>query len=181
MQSNLGSKSNTSSQALKPHVILQGECFVSAEPNIEMTTLLGSCVATCLFDERAGVGGMNHFLLPDGAAGNRNGQKYGLHAMEVLINSMLKIGAKRDRISAKVFGGARMADFGGAIGEKNVEFAMSFLEQERIPCIASSTGGTLARRLKFHSATGRASQRLVFEEVQIKAESPSSGGVHFFD
>ena len=86
-----------------------------------LTTLLGSCVAACIRDPMAGVGGMNHFLLPGGTLGgnDRAVQRHGVHAMELLVNDLLKHGARRDRLEAKLFGGARMIDGLTDVGRQN--------------------------------------------------------------
>ena len=89
--------------------IVQGEFFVSDDPNVVISTLLGSCVAACLHDPLAGIGGMNHFLLPGQLDHDGNGaaERLGVHLMELLVNGLLKLGAGRDRLQAKIFGGAK--------------------------------------------------------------------------
>ena len=87
--------------------------------SVALTTILGSCVAACMRDSRAGVGGMNHFLLPGALVGKAEGVERGVHAMELLINALLQAGAKRDRLEAKIFGGARMMKNLSDIGAKN--------------------------------------------------------------
>lgn len=147
----------------KRHVI-QGEHAVSADPGIMLTTVLGSCVAACLHDPERGVGGMNHFLLADAADGKRvteEAMRYGAYAMEVLINDLMKKGARRDRLEAKIFGGAKMIDALQDVGAANAAFARRFLADEGIPVIAASLGGRQARRVEFWPATGRARQREV--------------------
>lgn len=147
--------------ALRRHVI-QGEHAASSDPNLVMTTVLGSCVAACLHDPQAGVGGMNHFLLAETVDGVRFGDeamRYGAYAMEVLINDLMKRGCHRARLEAKVFGGAKMIDGLNDIGAANGSFVRRFLADEGIPIIASSLGGRCARRVEFWPATGRARQR----------------------
>jgi chemotaxis protein CheD len=147
----------------KRHVI-QGEHAVSADPDMLLTTVLGSCVAACLHDPDRGVGGMNHFLLADSADGARvadEAMRYGAYAMEVLINDLMKRGARRERLEAKIFGGAKMIDALHDVGAANAAFARRFLADEGIPVIAASLGGRSARRLEFWPATGRARQREV--------------------
>ena len=166
----------------KSITLLQGECQVTDDPNVELTTLLGSCIATCMFDETTRVGGMNHFLLPFGASGSHSTERYGLYAMEILINGLLKRGARRSRIAAKVFGGARMGELVNSIGDRNAAFAFEFLELEKIPCVARSTGGTMARRIKFCPSTGRVSQLFVREMVADEPQNaPKGDDVMFFD
>lgn len=170
------------SNTKKSVTLLQGECYVTDRRGLELTTLLGSCIATCMYDTTAGVGGMNHFLLPFGSADSPSTERYGLYAMEILINGLLKNGARRSRLSAKVFGGAQMGESINGIGDRNAAFAFSFLELERIPCLARSTGGTLARRIKFCPSTGRVSQLFVRDMVADAPQNPPQGDdVMFFD
>ena len=140
----------------------QGEHHVTSDPAVVLTTVLGSCVAACLCDPLAGVGGMNHFLLPDGAgAGTDAGRRYGAYAMELLINDLLKSGARRDRLEAKLFGGGRMFDSLRDVGEANAEFAERFLRDEGIRVVSGSLRGMGGRRLHYWPASGRALQRSV--------------------
>ena len=125
----------------KVHLV-QGECRVSTDPSVVLATTLGSCVAACLRDPTARVGGMNHFLLPD----NPDDEglvslRYGAYAMELLINGLLTKGARRERMEAKLFGGGRLSDGLPDIGGKNADFARSFLEREGIPIVGASLGG----------------------------------------
>lgn len=150
--------------------VLQGEHKVSGAKEVLFSTILGSCVAVCLWDEGAGLGGMNHFLLPFGPkAAAASPERYGVHAMEVLINALLKTGARRNRLQAKLFGGARMSAALSDIGLSNARFAREFLATEDIPCLAESLGGNSARRVLFRPSTGQARQLLVADAV---VESP---------
>jgi chemotaxis protein CheD len=148
-------------RSVKVHVT-QGESHVTADPQVVMTTVLGSCIAACIRDPQAGVGGMNHFLLPegDGRAGG-DAVRYGAYAMELLINDLLKKGARRERMEAKIFGGAKLFDGLSDVGASNSAFAERFLRDEGIPIVSSSTGGVSARRVEFWPASGRVRQRLV--------------------
>ncbi|MBC7603189.1 MAG: chemoreceptor glutamine deamidase CheD [Ramlibacter sp.] len=135
--------------------ILPGEFFVY-DTDLAITTTLGSCVAACLHDAGAGVGGMNHFMLPDSgdaAAGGR----FGAFAMELLINELLKRGARRSSLQAKIFGGGQVMKSlaGTLIGEKNVAFVQTFLAQERIPILASDVLGVHPRKVCMFAHTGR--------------------------
>ena len=142
--------------------IVVGGCCVSSDPNVIITTTLGSCIATCLFDPVAGVGGMNHFLLPDGRSDTLSASaRYGSAAMEQLINRMLSITGRRDRLRAKVFGGAGVTGTRNSIGQRNIDFAMEYLATEGIPTISWDVGGTQARSIRFYPATGRSQRRLV--------------------
>lgn len=140
----------------------QGEHFVTDDPDVVLTTILGSCVAVCLRDPALGLGGMNHFLLPEGAgAGADAGRRYGAYAMEVLINDCLKRGAQRGRLEAKLFGGGRMFDSLKDVGLANADFAERFLRDEGIPVVGGSLRGLGGRRVQYWPSTGRALQRAV--------------------
>ena len=140
--------------------IVQGEQFVSEDPNICIATLLGSCVAACLRDPVANVGGMNHFLLPgsDSPRGEAADLGIGVHAMELLVNALLAHGARRERIEAKLFGGARVVAGLTAVGEKNAKFAVEFLRREGIQHVGGSLRGVAGRRLQYWPVSGRARQ-----------------------
>ncbi|PHR92860.1 MAG: chemotaxis protein CheD [Robiginitomaculum sp.] len=155
-------------------VVIQGEYKVSSNPNCKMTTVLGSCVATCMFDSTAGIGGMNHFLLPGGVDSTSEAKTYGLHLMECLINGLLKRGAMRSRIQAKIFGGAYITKGLPDIGSQNMEFARQFLAYEKIPCVGESLGGNSARRVRFWPTTGHAKQLLIHEPNLDKVEQKIS-------
>ena len=156
--------------------IIQGECHVSGSAEIVISTLLGSCIAACMHDPVARVGGMNHFLLPgevgpgQGSQGSQ-GSRYGVHLMELLINGLLKLGASRDRLEAKIFGGANIIKGLGNIGGSNATFAREFLERERISCTGGSVGGGQGRRVQFWPATGKAMQMLVAKEEVAVVEA----------
>lgn len=143
------------------HIVL-GEVEVSDAPDLAVCTTVGSCVAACLFDPQRGVGGMNHFLLPDGpagmAAGDDGARRYGVHLMELLINGLLQRGASRAAIQAKVFGGASLTSGLTDAGARNGAFIQTFLRHEGIALVAQSLGGQLGRRVQFWPATGRARQ-----------------------
>lgn len=140
--------------------VMPGEYFVWNE-DISIQTVLGSCVAVCLHDPRARVGGMNHFLLPASRGTAReapDAARYGVHAMEVLINQVIKLGAMRTRLIAKVFGGA--AVISGMtqtnIGQQNVAFIDQFLATERIPVQSRDMLEIYPRRVVFFPANGQA-------------------------
>ncbi|MDQ8027945.1 MAG: chemotaxis protein CheD [Brevundimonas sp.] len=144
----------------------QGEHHITDDPNVMLTTVLGSCVAACLTDPLAGVGGMNHFLLPDGAgAGTDAGRRYGAYAMELLINDLIKAGARRERLEAKLFGGGRMFDSLRDVGMQNADFAERFLRDEGIRVVGGSLRGAGGRRLHYWPVSGRALQRGVTDVV----------------
>ncbi|MCE3289143.1 MAG: chemotaxis protein CheD [Caulobacter sp.] len=141
----------------------QGEHQISSEPGVVITTILGSCIAACIRDPVTGVGGMNHFLLPEGeaAADSDAGRRYGVNAMERLINGLLAGGARRERLEAKLFGGASMFDRLRNIGGENAAFAHRFLQAEGITVVGGDTGGGMARRVRYWPTTGQAQQRLL--------------------
>lgn len=142
----------------KTLTVVQGDYAVSADPYVTLSTVLGSCVSVCLFDEVNRLGGMNHFLLATSSDLESGDLKYGINAMELLINQLLQSGAERNLLRAKLFGGARMTDHARDIGAGNAIFATDFLEKEGIPCLSSSLGGTNARRVQFVPTTGAARQ-----------------------
>lgn len=143
--------------------LIQGEAQVDDRPNVVFTTLLGSCIAACIRDPGAGVGGMNHFLLPGDGVGSSSTsmQSYGLYLMELLVNGLLKKGARKHALEAKLFGGARTMEGLSDIGGKNAEFAKRFLQLEGISYVGGSLGGTQGRRIEFWPVSGRARQILM--------------------
>jgi chemotaxis protein CheD len=142
--------------------LIQGQFQVRSDEDVVLTTTLGSCVAACVRDPFVRVGGMNHFLLPEGDDSHGlEALRYGVHLMEVLINALLSNGAKRNRLEAKLFGGARMTARLADIGGKNVDFAESFLRREGIELLPGSVRGDRARRVQFWPASGRARQMLL--------------------
>lgn len=152
--------------------IAQGEYLIGDGRGGPISTILGSCVASCLFDIEARLGGMNHFLLPDGASVGVQAASFGINAMELLINALIKQGAVRARLQAKVFGGARMISGLTDIGAKNSEFIRAFLCREGIACVGASLGGTHARRVEFWPESGRARQR-VLAAARVEERAPA--------
>jgi len=153
--------------------VLQGQARVSDRPNDEMTTILGSCVATCLFDPVAKVGGLNHFLLPEPPDSHDRAQvdvHYGVYLMEILINDMLRHGASKAQMRAHLYGGANLRAGMAPIGTANAEFARSFLEREHIPLLREDLGGSHARRIEFRPVTGQVRCRAV--ENRLATEAP---------
>jgi chemotaxis protein CheD len=148
--------------------IVQGEQHVDSSPDLVLTTLLGSCVAACLWDGQARVGGMNHFLLPGSEPEAREAagasMRYGVYAMELLVNGLLRRGAQRGRLQAKLFGGACMVQGLTDVGELNATFAERFLRAENIPLVGGSLRGTYGRRIQFWPSSGRARQALLKSE-----------------
>ena len=147
-----------------------GELYASKR-NILIVTVLGSCVSVCLRDPVARIGGMNHFMLPD-RAGNASllsePARYGAHAMEMLINNLLSMGAQRGRLEAKVFGAGRVLPGMSDVGARNAQFALDYLERERIPVKARDVGGEHARKVYQFVESGRV---LVKEITQLRNDT----------
>ena len=138
--------------------VLPGEYFVTAT-NVLMVTVLGSCVSACIRDREKGIGGMNHFMLADAgdASAVSASARYGTYAMEILINHLLKMGARKANLEAKVFGGGRvMATLTSSqVGERNAGFVRSFLRTEAIPLAAEDLLDVYPRKVYFFPDTGR--------------------------
>lgn len=146
--------------------ITQGESYVSAEDNEVLTTVLGSCVAACIRDPVRHIGGMNHFLLPDGESRDGGAMRYGVFAMECLINGLLAQGAARERLEAKLFGGANVMASLSGVGWRNADFAERFLQQEGIRVVGGDLRGAAPRRIQYWPTTGRARQLAIATDVQ---------------
>ena len=139
--------------------ITQGAAYVTADPREVLTTVLGSCIAACIRDPASGVGGMNHFLLAQGRGADRDAARYGVNAMELLINGILAKGGVRARLEAKLFGGANVIAGLSDVGSSNAAFAARFLADEGIALVGGDVGGVFPRRVQFWPASGRARQR----------------------
>ena len=155
--------------------IIQGEAKWGSGEDLVMTTLLGSCVAACMRDPVAGVGGMNHFLLPGGGddQSRSRSESYGLYLMELLINGLLKTGARRERLEVKLFGGARTVSGLSDIGAKNAAFAKTFLQVEGITFAGGDLGGESGRRIEYWPHSGRARQILMEKSAVVPPPPPS--------
>ena len=139
------------------HKIHIGGVKASREPAV-VRTVLGSCIAVCLRDPEIKTGGMNHFMLPSGSSGEAVSARYGVHAMELLINDCMRAGAERDRLEAKVFGGGhvlRLRETDGNVPQSNIRFALHFLQTEGIPIVSRDLGGYAAREVYFFTDSGR--------------------------
>lgn len=172
--------------------ILPGEYYVHDSDDLLLMTVLGSCVAACLVDRAAGVGGMNHFMLPDGGSAGR----YGAYAMELLINELMKRGARRERIEAKVFGGGQvMRNFSTMnVGEQNVRFVDQFLANERITIVSRDVLDVYPRKVCLFPRSARALvKKLASTQVDViateetayrgrlnKAPAATAGSVELF-
>lgn len=142
-----------------------GQIVICGQPTA-VTTILGSCVSVCLYDERRGIAGVNHFLLPYWTGGAQPAGRFGAEAMRQLLSGVVALGARTADLRAKVFGGACVLDaFNGADGEhlgtRNVQVALEALRVERIPVLAADTGGRRGRRLLFTTDDGAALVRLI--------------------
>ena len=169
--------------------------YLVVDDNTALTTILGSCVAACIRDPLLGIGGMNHFLLPEGNVGDGAPARYGSHAMELLINDLLKRGANRKRLEAKVFGGANVLKgfTSNPVGTRNAEFVRQYLRAEHIPIVAEDLCGIHPRKIWFFPATGRVvvqrmphahDAEVAATESAIRAKlshTPVSGGVELFE
>ena len=176
------------------YTVLPGYHRVIGEDGVALVTLLGSCVAACIRDPQIGVGGLNHFLLPGGSGTGQQSARYGVHAMEVLVNDILKQGGVKSRLEAKVFGGGNVISVSAAetVGDRNGQFVIEHLRREGIRLLASDLGGDRARRVFFFPNSGRASvlklagadtRRLQASEEKLQAKAdtaPKAGGVELF-
>ncbi|MEO5812621.1 MAG: chemoreceptor glutamine deamidase CheD [Rhodanobacter sp.] len=160
--------------------VLPGEFYVSVQEEL-VTTVLGSCVSVCIHDAHAGVGGMNHFMLPEpiGAsdswsATTGRAARYGVGAMEQLINSMLTAGCTRADMQLKVFGGGRVLAQLSDIGKRNIEFVMQYIAAEKLCLSASDVGDVYPRQIQFFPHSGRARVRLLRRQgdVALVADEP---------
>jgi chemotaxis protein CheD len=143
--------------------ILPGEYFVTRNDEV-ITTVLGSCISACVRDPVLGCGGMNHFMLPEDLTNGSSSwldpavglaTRYGSFAMESLINDLLKLGARRERLEVKLAGGGRILASMTDVGSRNIEFARHWLRLEGLPIAGEDVGEAHARRVQYFPATGR--------------------------
>lgn len=170
--------------------LLPADWRVSSDP-IAIATVLGSCVAACIYDPLLKLGGMNHFMLPDAAPGDGSA-RYGAHAMEMLINDLLKRGASRQRFQAKVFGGGNVLPGMtlDPVGTRNGNFVLDYMRAEKIPIIAQDLFGNQPRKVVFFVQTGRtlvkrlpAAGEIVRVERDYRSklsQTPVAGSVELF-
>jgi chemotaxis protein CheD len=144
---------------IEEHYLHPGEIHASGHPT-RVTTILGSCVAVCLIDPRRHVAGLNHYLLPYAPASAHGSTRYGDIAFDVLVRRMLALGATRDGLMAKLFGGANVlhafSDEARHIGAANVDLARAMLDRHEIPVVAEDVGGTRGRKVVFSVPDGSA-------------------------
>ena len=188
--------SRNSAPSLKRVRIGPGEYHVTRSPDEQILTVLGSCVSACIRDPLAGIGGMNHFMLPQSTTGvwgtSSANLRYGNFAMERLINDILRGGGQRNRLEIKLFGGASMISAGAAVGDQNAEFAEAYLAAEGMAVAASHLRGSFARRIEYMPLLGRVMMlELGDHDAQVaKAETsflqsiqslPDGGSIELFD
>ena len=137
--------------------IISGQWHVSEKNSEMLVTILGSCVSACIRDPVAGVGGMNHFLLPGNENSDTTGNsaRYGVFAMESLINGLLKAGGQKHRFEVKVFGGGNIINHSKRIGSLNARFVRGFLRKEGYAILSEDLEGDLPRRLHYYPDTGK--------------------------
>ena len=181
--------------------ILPGEYYVTRYEEA-VSTVLGSCVSACVRDPARGVGGMNHFMLPEDAALGPNdwldpavglATRYGSYAMESLINDLLKLGAQRERLEIKLFGGGRILSAMTDVGGRNIRFIRNYMTLERYSVAAEDLGGTSPRKVIYFPLTGRArlrklrpvENRIISRHEQLYMESlgkqAAGGEVELFE
>lgn len=157
---------STTSSAVGSHFLYPSALFASREPMV-VSTILGSCVAVCLWDERRAVGGINHYMLPLWNGHGLASPKYGNIAMDRLFDRMRELGSRPSDLVAKVFGGGEVIEGGQRfrIGPRNIEFALARLKELGVPVVAKSTGGQQGRRIEFETHTGVVRQRYIQRTV----------------
>ena len=160
----------------------QGEFAIIGGDDAVIATLLGYCVSSCIWDSTRRIGGMNHVLFIDDSANASEVLGHGINGMELLINGLLRPGATRVNLKAKVFGGARMIRGLSGEGARNGEFVVNYLAREGIEHVGGDLGGSLARRVEFWPGTGRARMKFVAQEVPVQpvVSVPAESTVELF-
>ncbi len=150
------------------HFLYPSTLFASKEPYV-VKTILGSCVAICLWDPVAKIGGINHYMLPNWNGNDLASPKYGNIAIDKLLEKMGQLGARRENLKAKIFGGGELIESGAngtLIGERNIRVARLILEEKKIPVIASSTGGKKGRKILFFTDSGEVRHKFLDKKAQ---------------
>jgi chemotaxis protein CheD len=145
------------------HFLYPSTLFASKEPYV-VKTILGSCVAICLLDPVINIGGINHYMLPSWNGNDLASPKYGDIAIDKLVERMIQLGAKRENLKAKIFGGGGLIESGAnstLVGERNIRVASLILEEKKIPIVASSTGGRKGRKILFFTDSGEVRHRFL--------------------
>ena len=155
--------------------VMLGQHKISGRVDEMLVTTLGSCIAACIRDPVAGIGGMNHFLLPEIPEGSSDSvnvaARYGGAAMELLINQLLGAGARRNRLEVKVFGGAKVIESTLDVGAKNADFVLAYIRNEGLHLVGQDLGGSMARRIHYFPATGRVLRRVLRPEAMSETVS----------
>jgi chemotaxis protein CheD len=177
--------------------ILPGEYYVTRENEI-VTTVLGSCVSACIRDRETGIGGMNHFMLPQTNSGKSSDEiigiatRYGNYAMEHLINTILSNGGKRKNLEVKVFGGGKILPTMTDVGKKNIEFVLIYLEQEGFKPLSQDLGDIYPRKVVYYPKTGKVNMKKIQDlhndtivqrernYINTLKEEPVAGDVELF-
>lgn len=145
------------------HYLYPSEIFADKNPHCVLT-ILGSCVAVCLYDKNLKIGGINHFMLPFWNGRGLASPKYGNIAIEKLIERMVALGSSKPNISAKIFGGGNVLETSTDtfnIGSRNIQVALEVLAEHKIPILAKSTGGKQGRRIIFNTFTNEIQQKYI--------------------
>ena len=154
---------------LNEHYLYPGTIFADLDPSI-VTTVLGSCVSVCLWDQRQNIGGINHYFLPGGKIDESSSPRFGDVAIRSLLNAMYKLGSSKKDLIAKVFGGAMVLQIissGLSVGDRNIEVALKILKQEGIPIKSRDLGGKLGRKIKFNTHSGVVSVKMLKKNALI--------------
>ncbi|MBE7637715.1 chemoreceptor glutamine deamidase CheD [Sneathiella sp. P13V-1] len=142
-----------------------GDHYICKGEDEMIVTILGSCVSACIRDPKIGVGGMNHFMLPESDTGNWGttsaNMRYGNYAMETLINDILKAGGQRERLEVKLFGGGNVTPGSVLVGDNNGRFALNYLKYEGLTPLACDLGGPHPRRIHYDPITGKVDRLLL--------------------
>lgn len=157
---------------IETHFLYPSAIFISREPH-RVSTILGSCVAVCLYDPVLKFGGINHFMLPFWNGQGLASPKYGNIAIERLVEKMISLGSKKTNIRAKVFGGGEVIDTTISqfhIGERNIKLALEMLDELKIPVVAKSVGGKLGRKIEYSTGIGEVKQRYIERTIADKTK-----------
>lgn len=177
--------------------LLPGQVYVTSNNNEILTTTLGSCVSACIRDNKLGIGGINHFMLPESKKGGSDlwldmAARYGSFAMEILINEILKKGGYRDNLEVKLTGGGRIVANMSDVGKHNIAFAKSYVARENLTLLAEDLGGVHPRKIIYNPITGMLkikklrslhNDTILLREEQYQhtlAKMPDAGNVELF-
>lgn len=180
--------------------LMPGDYYVTKQDEM-ITTVLGSCVAACIRDVVSGVGGMNHFMLPETSKSRLtdrdeavvgNASRYGNYAMEHLINAILQNGGKRKNLEVKLFGGGKIIATLGDVGARNIQFVLDYVDTEALNLVSQDLGDIYPRKVNFFPHTGRVrmkkikdlhNQTIFLREKQYSSsikDAPVEGSVELF-